>query len=142
MEPRLMRSEGDRIIAGVCGGIAAYLGVDSVLIRLAFLLLVPAGGVGVPLYLILTIIMPGESDVDLPHAQAVEKNLENLGETVSSGVNRARRHPQGPLYAAVLLIGMGIYFLFENLGWIDGSIFWPLALILLGIFLLVRREEA
>jgi hypothetical protein len=91
------------------------------------------------LYLILMIIMPGESDVDLPHSEAVEKNLENLGETVSSGVTRARQHPQGRLYAALLLIGMGIYFLFENLGWIDGSIFWPLALILLGIFFLIRR---
>ena len=141
MEPRLMRSESDRVIAGVCGGIAAYLGVDPVLVRLAFVLLIPAGGVGVPLYLILMIIMPSESDVDLPHAAAVEKNLENLGETVSSGVERARQHPQGPLYAAILLIGMGVYFLFENLGWINGSIFWPLALILLGVFLLVRRQS-
>lgn len=141
MEPRLVRSESERIIAGVCGGVAAYLGVDPVLVRLAFLLLIPAGGVGVPLYLILMIIMPSESDVDLTHAQAVEKNLDNLGETVSSGVERARQHPQGPLYAAILLIGMGIYFLLENLGWISGSVFWPLALILLGVFFLVQRGE-
>lgn len=138
MKARLVRSEEERMIAGVCGGLAEYLGVDPVLVRLAFLLLIPAGGVGVPLYFILMIIMPSESDVDLSQSEVIEKNLEGLGDTLSSSVERGRQHPNGPVIAAGLLIFMGIYFLFENLGWISGSIFWPLALILLGIFLLVR----
>lgn len=138
MKARLVRSEEERMIAGVCGGLAEYLGVDPVLVRLAFLLLIPAGGVGVPLYFILMIIMPGESDVDLDQSDVIEKNLEGLGDTLSSSVQRGRQHPNGPVIAAALLIFMGIYFLFENLGWISGSVFWPLALILLGIFLLVR----
>lgn len=141
MEPRLVRSEEERIIAGVCGGLAKYLGVDPVLVRLAFLLLVPAGGIGAPLYFILMILMPTESDVDLSQSEVVEKNLEGLGDTMSASVERARQHPQGPLIAALLLIVMGIYFLFENFGWIDGSIFWPLALILLGVFMLIRRSQ-
>lgn len=138
MKARLLRSEEERMIAGVCGGLAEYLGVDPVLVRLAFLLLIPAGGVGVPLYFILMIIMPSESDVDLSQSEVIEKNLEGLGDTLSSSVERGRQHPNGPVIAAGLLIFMGIYFLFENLGWISGNIFWPLALILLGIFLLVR----
>lgn len=141
MNPRLMRSEDEKMIAGVCGGLGEYLGVDPVFVRLAFLLLIPAGGVGLPLYFILMIIMPSEADVDLTQSEIVEKNLEGLGDTISSSVERSRQHPNGPAIAAALLIIMGFYFLFENFGWINGSIFWPLALILLGVFLLLRRES-
>ncbi len=141
MKPRLVRSESERMIAGVCGGLAAYLGVDPVLVRLAFLLLIPAGGVGVPLYLIMMIIVPEESDVDLSQSEVIEKNIEGFGDTISSSVERNRQHPNGPTIAAGLLIVMGFYFLLENLGWVSGSVFWPLALIALGIFLLVRRDR-
>lgn len=141
MKPRLVRSESERMIAGVCGGLAAYLGVDPVLVRLAFLLLIPAGGVGIPLYLIMMIIVPEESDVDLSQSEVIEKNIEGFGDTISSSVERNRQHPNGPTIAAGLLIVMGFYFLLENLGWVSGSVFWPLALIALGIFLLVRRDR-
>ena len=43
---RLMRSNSDKMIAGVCGGIAGYLGVDSIFVRLAFLVLFFASGIG------------------------------------------------------------------------------------------------
>ncbi|HZD79229.1 MAG TPA: PspC domain-containing protein, partial [Actinomycetota bacterium] len=43
----LRRSRSDRVIAGVCGGIGWYLGVDPVLIRIAFVVLTVAGGSGV-----------------------------------------------------------------------------------------------
>ncbi len=141
MNPRLMRSDDEKMIAGVCGGLGQYLGVDPVFVRLAFLLLIPAGGVGLPLYFILMIIMPSESDVDLTQSEIVEKNLEGLGDTISTSVERSRQHPNGPAIAAALLIIMGFYFLFENFGWINGGIFWPLALILLGVFLLLRRGQ-
>jgi len=44
------RSEHDRVVAGVCGGLAARLGVDATLIRLVFALLALAGGAGILLY--------------------------------------------------------------------------------------------
>ena len=44
------RSEHDRVIAGVCGGLAARLGVDATLVRLVFALLALAGGAGILLY--------------------------------------------------------------------------------------------
>jgi phage shock protein C len=54
---RLERQNG--MVSGVCGGIAAYLGWDPVIIRLIFLLLMLPGGLpGVLPYLILWIIMP------------------------------------------------------------------------------------
>jgi signal transduction histidine kinase len=47
------RSESDRVVAGVCGGIAAALGVDATLVRLVFAFLALAGGTGIILYLAL-----------------------------------------------------------------------------------------
>jgi signal transduction histidine kinase len=51
--PQLVRSPDDRVVAGVCGGIAAALHVDANLIRLIFALLALAGGAGIMLYLAL-----------------------------------------------------------------------------------------
>ena len=55
---KTLRRSSDKIIAGVCGGVADYFGLDKVLIRAIYLLLVLFGGVGVLVYIILWIIMP------------------------------------------------------------------------------------
>jgi phage shock protein PspC (stress-responsive transcriptional regulator) len=58
---KLYRSNTDKMIAGVCGGLAQYFGVDSTLVRLIFALLVFFGvGSGLVLYIILALIMPLE----------------------------------------------------------------------------------
>jgi phage shock protein C len=59
---RLYRSRKQRIIAGVCGGIAEYFGIDPVLIRLAWVLFCLAGGAGVLFYIIAWIIIPPAPD--------------------------------------------------------------------------------
>ncbi|GAB4478064.1 MAG: hypothetical protein Kow00124_22030 [Anaerolineae bacterium] len=58
MEKKLMRSSTDKMVAGVCGGLAQYLNVDPVLVRVAFVILALAGGPGLLLYIILWIVMP------------------------------------------------------------------------------------
>jgi phage shock protein C len=55
---RLYRSGKERILGGVCGGIAEYLGIDPVIIRLLFILITLPYGFGIFLYIILWIIMP------------------------------------------------------------------------------------
>jgi phage shock protein C len=57
---RLTRSK-DRMVAGVAGGIAQYLGVDPVLVRIIFVALALFGGGGIVLYLICWLLMPEES---------------------------------------------------------------------------------
>lgn len=58
---RLTRSMTDKMIAGVCGGIAQYLNVDATLIRVIFLVLVLAGIFpGVLAYIVAWIVMPAE----------------------------------------------------------------------------------
>ena len=56
----LYRSRSDRMIAGVCGGLAKRFNISSTWVRLAFVLIVFLGGAGFLLYLILWIIMPQE----------------------------------------------------------------------------------
>ena len=55
---KLYRSESNRVIAGVCGGIAEYFEIDPTLVRLGFVIFSLAGGSGVLLYLIAAVVMP------------------------------------------------------------------------------------
>ena len=56
----LYRSKSDRMIAGVCGGLAKRFNISSTWVRLAFVFIVLLGGAGFLLYLILWIIIPEE----------------------------------------------------------------------------------
>lgn len=72
---KLYRSRDDAILAGVCGGIAKYLCIDSTIVRIiAFLLIVP-GGLSIWVYIALAIIIPPE-----PHGNTID---ESYGEKFS-----------------------------------------------------------
>ena len=58
---RLYRATDERMVAGVCGGIAKYFNVDPTLVRLLFVLAAAAGGPGLLAYIVLAIIVPEES---------------------------------------------------------------------------------
>ncbi|SMC55753.1 PspC domain-containing protein [Papillibacter cinnamivorans] len=62
---RLYKSDDDKIISGVCGGIAEYLNVDPSIVRLIAALLIFASGVavGIAIYIIAAIILPKKSSV-------------------------------------------------------------------------------
>jgi len=55
---RLYRSSQDRILGGVCGGIAEYLGIDPVIVRLLWIISIFVWGVGILVYIIAWIIIP------------------------------------------------------------------------------------
>jgi phage shock protein C len=59
--PALRRSRHNRMLAGVCGGLAEFFGISSFWFRLAFLIAAMPGGVpGITLYLLAWLIIPGE----------------------------------------------------------------------------------
>jgi phage shock protein C len=117
--PRLYRSATDKVIAGVCGGLAQYFGLDPAIVRLAFVVFALAGGASVLLYIVLWIAVPiGEG------APAVA-----LGE-------------RGHEMLATVLIAIGALWLLANLGafsFINWRFAWPLVLIAAGAALLLRR---
>ncbi|OFW58852.1 MAG: PspC domain-containing protein [Actinobacteria bacterium RBG_16_64_13] len=58
MEKRLQRSRTEKMIGGVCGGLAEYFGVDPTVVRVLWVLITLLGGAGLLLYAILWIVMP------------------------------------------------------------------------------------
>ena len=60
MNKKLRRSRTDRRIAGVCGGLAQFLDIDSTAGRVAMALLVLFGGMSLIVYLVMWLIIPDE----------------------------------------------------------------------------------
>ena len=58
MEKRLYRSNTNKYICGVCGGIAEYLNIDPTIVRLIWAILSVSGGAGLVVYIIAALIMP------------------------------------------------------------------------------------
>jgi phage shock protein PspC (stress-responsive transcriptional regulator) len=61
---RLLRSTGDRVIAGVAGGLGRYFGIDPIVFRLGFALSILFGGLGALAYLLLAVFVPTDGDPD------------------------------------------------------------------------------
>jgi phage shock protein PspC (stress-responsive transcriptional regulator) len=59
----LRRPVQDSVVAGVAAGLARYLGVDVMIIRLAFVVLTVVGGAGIPLYLAGLLLIPEDGSV-------------------------------------------------------------------------------
>jgi len=55
---RLYKSQTDKKLCGVCGGIAEYFNIDPTLVRLLWILVTLAGGAGLLAYIIAAIVMP------------------------------------------------------------------------------------
>ncbi len=58
MQKKLYRNTDSKIIAGVCSGIAEYVGVDPTVVRILWILFCAVGGSGILAYIIAAIIMP------------------------------------------------------------------------------------
>lgn len=112
--PILRRSSTDKVVAGVAGGLGRYLGIDPVILRVAFVVLTLAGLAGILVYIVGWIAIPEE------------KPGEEVGASEHSGGNTARMILGG------LLILVGGAALFDNLIPDLSKFFWPAAIILLG----------
>jgi phage shock protein C len=123
VRPVLRRSRDDRVVAGVAGGLARYFGIDPVLLRIAFVVLVFAGGSGILLYLIGWLVIPEERP----------------GEAVGAAVARERSEwAQGPELVGLALIALGVFFLLRLVLPFDWRYVWPVVLILIGAVVLLR----
>ena len=141
----LRRSRSERLLGGVCGGLARYFGVDPLLVRLAFIALSLAQGAGVLLYVLLWILVPEEGVDKAPAgAELVRSGLEGVRQDVELAGQRFREgapHRQTAWLGAFLLI-VGMYLLAVNAGvvsWWSWTVGGPVLLIALGLLLLVRR---
>ena len=60
MDKKLYKSQGDRKLCGVCGGLGEFFGIDASLIRLAWIVFCLLGGSGVLAYIIAALVIPDE----------------------------------------------------------------------------------
>jgi len=89
MQPRLMRSRTERLVAGVCGGLAEYFGLDPVIVRLIFVLVTLTTGIGFVVYPVLWLVMPqaGAGTAGTPlftqDADAWRRRVNEFGQEVA-----------------------------------------------------------
>ena len=137
MRPRLYRSREDYWIAGVCGGLGRYFGVDSNPIRLGFVVLAAWNGLGVLLYLVTVLIVPEESPEDAAAGRAGPPPFSARAPMSHEG-RRVR------MLGWLLILG-GAYLLLRNLHLfipiVQDQVF-PVLLILGGLVLLLMRTES
>lgn len=78
------------MVGGVCGGLAQYFNMDSTIVRLLFALLIVYGGAGLPLYIILWIVMPTESNIGGKSDEIVAQNTREIKETAKKVVKEVK----------------------------------------------------
>ena len=164
MSDRLHKSSTNRVIAGVCGGLGEYFGVDATIVRLLFVLLAIFHGIGVLAYIVLWIVMPRETSLEMAPRDVVRENIgsireeaERLGDqliagpTGSASVEGGAPGAAGPravanrqFLAGIVLLVLGVLFLMDNLHifwWFNWGQMWPVVLIIIGAFLVYDRSR-
>lgn len=87
---RLYRSESDRMIGGVSGGLGEFFGVDPTLVRIAFLVLAFMGGAGIPIYVAMWIIVPNASRVGVTGRDSATDAATEMRDVVQRGADQAK----------------------------------------------------
>jgi phage shock protein C len=130
---KLYRSNTEKVFGGVCGGLADYLNIDVVILRIIFVLLALFGGGGVLIYIILWIAIPAQ----IADYSKIKENLDAeiiAKDTPETGTSKQSNTALG---AGIILIIIGLLFLADRLmpyyNLID---FWPVILIAAGVIII------
>lgn len=142
--PGLARPWDGRLIAGVCAALSEKSGIDVNLIRLAFVLLALAKGIGVLVYLGLWLILPSVGDRSRDLGAVTRSNLGRLGDEIAFTAERLHEGWRGrsaeARLGAVLLLGGGLALLLWTFGafsWLTPSRLIAVAAIVAGVGLLL-----
>jgi len=125
------RSRKDRMIAGVCGGLAELLGIDSTLIRFIWGITVFFGGFGIFAYILAMIVIPEAPEGESLIQNEVPHRITNVEWGVIFGLFII-------LFGLLLLLGNIFDWRIWNWGW---RITLPLILIGFGVYLIVRAKR-
>lgn len=159
MKKRLYRSRSDRMIWGVCGGLAEYFDIDPTIVRIIAVLSIFLNGMGILAYIILAIVVPMESSEAATPKDVIKENVEEmkqaasqLGQEIRStfvkkkGVSeetaKARRRSYNIL--GLTLVVVGILFLlasFDLFFWLRWAYLWPLILVAIGLLIIVSARR-
>jgi phage shock protein PspC (stress-responsive transcriptional regulator) len=124
---RLERSRSDRMLAGVCGGLARYFGIHPAFYRVGFVVLALIGGAGILIYLAAALVIPDEGKDD---------------SIASAALRERRNHPLPVIGLGIAAVAAAVLLSRASL-WPSGDAAWVLLLIGGGaVFLLTRRHGA
>jgi phage shock protein PspC (stress-responsive transcriptional regulator) len=123
---RLYRNDSDKILGGVCGGLASYLRVDPTIVRLVFALISFGAGTGILLYILLWIILPSRPLANTISTKRMYRNPEEkviagVASGIASYFNIAIWIPR-LIFALPLVAGI-ISSILRNAFWFDGDFF-------------------
>ncbi len=131
---RLYRSNTDKVIGGVSGGLAHYLNVDPVLIRVAFVLLTLFGGGGILIYIVMWIAIPAEV---VDYKAAFNKDQDAKAAPAEEAAPVKTDQSNTALIAGVILIILGMLFLADRLiPFYNLRDLWPVVLIIVGVLII------
>lgn len=152
MSTRLERSNANKVVAGVCGGIGEYLQVDPTLVRVFFVVgTIVTGGLGLLAYIVLIVLMPlpGQPAPFVKTSGVATSTLEGVASGEPAATTPVVAPPADPEAAerrraafGLVLIALGAIFLFGNAGVfrvVRWDLAWPLVLIAIGALLLAQR---
>jgi len=149
----LVRSDTDRMIGGVCGGLGQHWGMDPLILRILFVIFALVNGVGLAVYVLLWIFVP-LGNLEYENQEAVmRQNIAEIQERATELGRDAQEalggkwgewddsaRGSGVLVGGLALVALGVLILLQNfhlLPWI-GQL-WPLALIAIGVVLLLNN---
>ena len=137
---RLSRNSMNRVIGGVCSGLAEYFGLDVALVRIAFVIAFLFASFGFWLYIILWIVLPVEGQQTTVNSQQSTVNSQQ-SESVSESVSKPESKVKS-IFAGSFVILIGLLFLVNNfipINWVWKL--WPLILVAIGVVMIVTASK-
>lgn len=129
------RSSTNRVIGGVCAGLADYLNLDVALMRVLFVVAAFCGSFGFWLYIILWIVIPSQKLLNFDNMQQEES-------TIDITPDEKRGSSKGAITISIILIVIGLIALMDNFLYIDWIWkLWPVILIVLGVVIIINTQK-
>jgi len=146
MEKKLQRIEQDKMIAGVCTGLAEYFDVDVTWIRIAFVVAVMAGASGILAYIVLWIAVPNRPYLpDYSQLNVDYKVNEPLNLSNQALLQKKKGNGNGRMIAGSIFIFFGSFFLLNEFDliphWVEFHNLWPVILIAMGLYNIASAKK-
>ena len=136
---KLRRNPMNRVIGGVCSGLADFLGVDVALMRIAFVIAFLFASFGFWLYIILWIVLPENGQQSFGQSQGQSQSQSPQSESVSVSKSESKVKS---IFAGAFIILIGLLFLVNNfipINWVWKL--WPLILVAIGVVMIVTASK-